>query len=61
MIQGVSGVDVQRALAERGYYYGPIDGEIGPMSRNAIAAFQSDAGLTPTGEINNSLLRALDL
>lgn len=58
---GVSGAAVQRALAERGYYYGVIDGIIGPRSRDAIADFQSDAGLAVTGEINYSLLRELDL
>lgn len=58
---GVTGADVQHALAERGFYYGPIDGLIGPMSRRAIAAFQAEAGLAPTGEINASLLRALGL
>lgn len=59
--QRVSSVAVQRALAERGYYYGAIDGQIGPMSRRAIAAFQAEAGLPPTGEITSSLLRALRL
>ena len=58
---GVSGVAVQRALAERGYYYGPIDGYVGPMTRRAIAAFQADVGLPATGEITSSLLRALQL
>lgn len=52
---------VQRALARRGYYYGPIDGDIGPGSRNAIARYQRDRGLRITGSINSSLLRSLDI
>jgi hypothetical protein len=52
---------VQRALAERGYYRGPVDGSIGPGSRNAIARFQGENGMRPTGEIDERLLRALRL
>ena len=52
---------VQKALARRGYYYGPIDGDIGPGSRRAIARYQADHGLRPTGEIGYSLLRSLGL
>lgn len=32
---GSAGLDVQAALARRGYYHGTIDGAIGPMSRSA--------------------------
>jgi hypothetical protein len=52
-------VSVQRALARRGYYRGPIDGDIGPRSRRAIASYQADHGLRPTGRIDSSLLRSL--
>lgn len=52
---------VQRALADRGYYYGAIDGEIGPASRDAIARFQSEHGLAPTGMIDNALLSDLGI
>ena len=31
-------IDVQRGLARRGYYRGPIDGDIGPGSRAGIRA-----------------------
>ena len=60
-IYGGTAYSVQRALAERGFYYGAIDGLIGPMTRGAIASFQSEAGLPVTGEIHASLLRALGL
>lgn len=53
--------EVQRALARRGYYRGPIDGDLGPGSRNAIARYQADHGLRVTGGVNSSLLRSLGL
>ncbi len=52
---------VQMALNRNGYYYGPIDGNLGPMSRQAIARYQSDRGLRVTGSPNSSLLRSLGL
>ena len=52
---------VQKALARRGYYQGSIDGEIGPQSRRAIARYQEDRGLRPTGTISPSLLQSLGL
>ena len=53
--------DVQSALKRRGYYKGPVDGDIGPASRSAIRAYQSDRGLTVTGRVDRSLLRALGI
>lgn len=53
------GEDVQRALAERGFYHGAVDGEIGPESRAAIRAYQNKHGLEPTGRIDVTLLRSL--
>jgi hypothetical protein len=52
-------VDVQRALRRGGYYYGDIDGDIGPESRAAIREYQRDRGLPATGRIDSSLLRSL--
>ena len=54
-------VDVQRELRRRGYYRGPIDGDIGPGSRSAIRAYQYDRGLSATGRIDSSLLRSLGI
>lgn len=53
--------DVQIALKRRGYYRGPIDGDIGPSSRAAIRAWQYDRGLRITGYIDRPLLRSLGL
>ena len=54
-------VDVQRELRRRGYYRGPIDGDIGPGSRSAIRAYQYDRGLSTTGRFDSSLLRSLGI
>ncbi|MEX3006837.1 peptidoglycan-binding protein [Hoeflea sp. TYP-13] len=51
--------EVQRRLNERGYAAGPVDGAVGPQTRRAIAAFQSDAGFTATGRPDTALLAAL--
>jgi len=51
---------VQRALREGGYRIA-VDGKIGPKTRAALREFQSDHGLTPTGEVNNQTLTKLGL
>jgi hypothetical protein len=52
-------VRVQRELRREGYYRGPIDGLIGPMTRAALARFQYDAGLRVTRRIDGPTLAAL--
>ncbi len=52
---------VQHALARRGYYHGPIDGDIGPGSRRAIRHYREDHGLSSSSEITPALLRSLHL
>jgi hypothetical protein len=52
---------LQRALASRGYYRGPIDGEIGPGTSRAIVRFQIDRGLSGTGRVDSQLLRMLGI
>ncbi len=52
-------VDVQKQLARAGYYDGPIDGVLGPMTREAIAAFQADNGLAVTSAIDEPTLATL--
>jgi len=53
------GARVQQALRSRGYYGGPIDGDIGSGSRAAIRNYQRDHGLGVTGRIDTALLRSL--
>lgn len=52
---------VQRALRNEGYYYGSIDGDIGPRSRAAIRDYQYENGLAVTGRIDSRLLRSLGI
>jgi hypothetical protein len=52
---------VQEELAEEGYDPGPIDGVIGPATRDAIVDFQRDTGLPVTGRIDTALIRELGL
>jgi hypothetical protein len=54
-------VNVQTQLARDGYYNGPIDGVLGPMTRQAIAAFQSDHGLAITSTVDEPTLSTLGL
>lgn len=50
----------QRKLNALGYDAGSVDGQMGPRTRRAIAAFQGDAGLPVTGEPTPALIEALD-
>jgi peptidoglycan hydrolase-like protein with peptidoglycan-binding domain len=54
-------VNVQEALATAGYYDGPIDGILGPMTREAIAAYQADNGLAVTSAIDEPTLATMGL
>ncbi len=54
-------VDVQTQLQRDGYYAGPIDGVLGPMTRQAIAAFQADHGLAVTSAIDEPTVASLGL
>ena len=54
-------VNVQEQLAAAGYYDGPIDGILGPMTREAIAAYQADNGLAVTSAIDEPTLATMGL
>ena len=54
-------VNVQTQLQRDGYYYGPIDGVLGPLTREAIAAFQDDNGLAVTSAVDEPTLGRLGL
>ncbi|MDB6134909.1 MAG: hypothetical protein JWM59_3152 [Verrucomicrobiales bacterium] len=51
----------QSALSRMGYYYGPIDGDIGPGSCAAIRRYQMRNGLTVTGYMDSGLLLSLGI
>ena len=54
-------VNVQETLVAAGYYDGPIDGVLGPMTREAIAAYQADNGLAITSAIDEPTLATMGL
>ena len=51
--------NVQQALNDKGYDAGPIDGQWGPNTEEAVRRFQQASGLPPTGELEGSTLSAL--
>ena len=52
-------VNVQVALRDQGYYAGAVDGAMGPQTRAALAAFQSDNGLEVTSAVDQPTLQTL--
>ncbi len=54
-------VNVQVALQRDGYYTGPIDGSMGPQTREALAAFQADNNLAVTSAVDGPTLQTLGL
>ncbi len=53
--------NVQAALQSQGYYDGEVDGVLGPLTRAAIAKYQSDNGLYVTSAIDEPTLSSLGM
>jgi hypothetical protein len=53
--------NVQVALQEAGYYFGPITGSLSVETRAALVNFQRDYGLIVTGAIDQPTIEALGL
>jgi len=53
--------DVQAVLQEMGYYKGEVDGLLGPLTREALTAYQGDNGLTTTAAIDQPTLDSLGM
>jgi hypothetical protein len=53
--------NVQAALQEAGYYFGPITGSLSVETRAALANFQRDYGLIVTGAIDQPTVEILGL
>jgi hypothetical protein len=53
--------DVQAELQQMGYYKGEVDGLLGPLTREALAAYQADQGLTATAVIDEPTLDSLGM
>lgn len=51
--------DLQRVLKSLGYSVGTVDGQYGPATKTAVAAFQHTAGLTEDGVFGPKTLNAL--
>ena len=50
---------VQRALNDRGFNAGPVDGQMGPSTVDALRRFQAAAGLPVTGSADSQTMVAL--
>jgi hypothetical protein len=53
--------DVQAVLQQMGYYQGEVDGLLGPLTRQALTAYQADQGLTTTAAIDQPTLDSLGM
>ena len=53
--------DVQRRLAQLGYYQGPQDGIWGPATQDALVKFQQGRGLQPNSQLNPATAAALGM
>ena len=53
--------NVQSELQNLGYYYGTIDGILGPETQHALTRFQRDRGLPVTGAIDPDTVGSLGL
>lgn len=53
--------DVQTTLQEQGYYHGEVDGLVGPLTQEALAAYQSAQGLEQTAAIDQPTLESLGM
>jgi lytic murein transglycosylase len=52
-------LDLQKRLAEKGFYDGEIDGRVGPGTREAIKRAEENYGLQPTGRPGYRIYQAL--
>ncbi|MGD9915546.1 MAG: peptidoglycan-binding protein, partial [Rhizobiaceae bacterium] len=51
--------NIQALLNKNGYDAGGADGKMGAKTKAAIAAYQKDNGMEPTGEVDEALVRKL--
>ncbi len=52
---------VQQTLNNMGYNAGPVDGQLGPTTRDALTRFQQAQNLPQTGEPDAKTLAALGI
>lgn len=51
----------QRALRNKGYYGGPIDGIIGPKTRSGLSKYQGDSDIKLTGKLDAPTAKKLGI
>jgi hypothetical protein len=54
-------MNVQSALQDEGYYIGEVDGQVGPKTREALAAYQTDHNLEVTSAVDEPTVESLGL
>ncbi len=54
-------MNVQTALQDEGYYTGEVDGQVGPKTREALGAYQTDHDLEVTSAVDEPTVEALGL
>jgi len=52
---------VQAALQQMGFYTGEVDGLLGPLTREALTAYQTENGLATTAAIDAPTLDSLGM
>ncbi len=52
--------EIQRALTDTGYYDGPIDGQYGPATVEAVIALQVDLDVEPDGIVGPETIAAFE-
>src|SRR5437868_7355606 len=50
---------VQQALNDKGLNAGPVDGQLGPKTKNALRQFQQKQGIQRTASLDSQTLSAL--
>lgn len=59
-MKGQAVKELQEALTLREYSLGEVDGDFGQKTKNAVIAFQKDAGLTQDGIVGQKTRKALE-
>lgn len=57
--RGTAVTKLQQMLSDLGYYSGEIDGKFGPLTKEAVVAFQADKGLVEDGVVGTKTYVAL--
>jgi localization factor PodJL len=53
--------EAQRTLLELGYQPGPVDGVVGPKTKDALAKYQRSERIQSTGRLDSETMARLDI